>query len=63
MLVLLGAAFLSLGLRAEIRRSRSRLVWTPMRSSSWMDVFSASRSSPSSRWPLWMLSDPNWLAS
>ena len=63
MLVLLGAVFLSLGLRAEISRSRRRLVWTPMRSSSWMEVFSASRSRPRSRCPLWMLSEPNWLAS
>ena len=63
MLVLLGVIFRSLGVRAATSRSRSVLTWTPMRSRSWVLVFSDSRRSPSSRWPLWMLSEPNWLAS
>ncbi len=63
MLVLLGVIFLSLGVSAATRRSRRLLTCTPMRSRSWVLVFSDSRRRPSRRWPLWMLSAPNWLAS
>ena len=63
MLVLLGVIFRSLGVSAATRRSRRVLVCTPMRSRSWVLVFSDSRRSPRSKCPLWMLSEPNWLAS
>jgi hypothetical protein len=55
----LGVIFLSRGVSEAIRRSLRELTETPIRSSNWVEVFSLSRRSPSSKCPLWMLSEPN----